>query len=267
VLTAAASAAAETPGATATVKAPPFARRVIKRATVAVLGVAVTASVTAWLFPAMTRQWTDRQKEHELKAAVVADMAGATARALVGGEAIWGRQPLTRQAQARVGDDWELSALAIEARIRVYFPQSAVTSWEIYSWAVDRFINARRVSAAAALQDAVGPRVKLETVTLDPAVADAVAELLVRAQTTEGSAPNYGADPGSVSSRRNLIRLRRILSSNIKTYQDGQMVVSTWTALEKELLVFEQTVADQILRSHATGFSTTPRDLLHDLLL
>lgn len=43
------------------------------------------------------------------------------------------------------------------------------------------------------------------------------------------------------------------------------MVVSTWSALEKDLVVLEQAVADQILRSHATGFSTTAGDLIRDL--
>jgi hypothetical protein len=59
-------------------------RRVPTSLVVTLLGIALTA----WLLPAITRQWNDRQKAHELKAAVVAQIAAATARALTGGEDI-----------------------------------------------------------------------------------------------------------------------------------------------------------------------------------
>jgi hypothetical protein len=222
---------------------------------VAVAGVLLSA----WLLPAMTRQWSDREKEHELKAAVVGDMAAATARALVGAEAIWS-QNVTRQTRVRIGDQWELSSLQIEARLRTYFSKSVVTGWEIYAWAVDRFINARRVSSAAALQDAVGEEVKL-----DPRVADAAANLLYLAKNTDGRVPSYSPNPGSTSDGKNLSKLKAMLST--ENHQDnGQIVVSRWTALEKSLLGFEQAVADHVLLSRATGFSTTWQDLLRDLL-
>jgi hypothetical protein len=234
--------------------------RIPKAVLVTVLGLALSA----WLLPAMTRQWDDRQREHELKAAVVADMATATARALVGGEAIWSGQRLTPEGLRRLGDQWALSSTEIEARLRTYFSSSVVVSWLLYSWALDRFINARLVSAAAALQDAVAQRVKL-----DPGVSDAAARLLVLGEATDGPAPTFGPDPNSLTpraDRRNLAQLKRMLSSDIARYHDAPMVVATWTALEKSLLGFEQAVADQILRSNTTGFSTTPRDLVHDLL-
>jgi len=237
--------------------------RAPKAAVVTVFGVALTA----WLFPALTRQWDDRQKEHELKAAVVSDMASATAHALVGGEAIWSGHALTKQEQQekrRIGDQWALSALEIEARIRTYFPSSVVASWLVYSWAVDRFIDARHVSASAALQDAVNRRV-----TLDPRVSDAAALLLVRGESTDGPAPWFGVyrrSPTRSTDRDSLRRLHRMLAPQIKRYRDGPLVISTWTALERSLLSFEQAVADEILGSHATGYSTTLSDLSRDLL-
>lgn len=220
--------------------------------------------MTAWVFPALTKQWDDRQKEHELKASVITDIAAASAHALVGGEAILG-QDLGRTARAhlrqRVGNQWELSALETEARIRTYFSLPVVQSWLIYSWAVDRFIGSDSVSAEAALQQAVAGSVP----TLDPAVANAAALLLVRAQSTEGVVPSYRPVAGSRSSRTDLARLKAILSVQMSADRRGQMVVSTWSALEKDLVVLEQAVADQILRSHATGFSTTAGDLIRDL--
>lgn len=236
----------------------------LRRPAIGALGVVATALVTAWVFPAMTKQWDDRQKEHELKASVISDIAAASAHALVGGEAILG-EDLDRTARAslrrRVGNQWELSALETEARIRTYFPLPVVQSWLIYSWAVDRFIGSHSVSAEAALQEAVSGSVT----TLDPAVADAAALLLVRAGHTEGVVPSYKAVPRSRSSHTNLARLKAILSVQMRADERGQIVVSRWSALEKDLVVLEQAVADQILRSHATGFSTTAGDLIHDL--
>lgn len=243
--------------------APPNSRRrlrVPKAALVTVLGLALSA----WLIPAMTRQWNDRQKEHELKAAVVADMASATAQALISGEAIWSGQHVTKQAAGRVRSQWALSSLELEARLRTYFSASVVAAWEIYSWAVDRFIRARNVSAAAALQDAIGSGTRL-----DPRVSDAAAHLLVLGEQTVGNAPNFGVDPNSetpITDPANLEKLRAMLSPDIKRYEASHTPFATWTALEKRLLGFEQAVADQILRSHAASFSTTPRDLMHDLL-
>jgi hypothetical protein len=243
--------------------APPRSRRwfsVPKALLATVLGLALSA----WVIPAMTRQWDDRQKEHELKAAVVADMASATAHAMVSGETIWSGQHVTEQAGEKVRSQWALSSLELEARLRTYFPAPVVAAWEIYSWAVDRFIRARNVSATAALQDAVGSGTRL-----DPRVSDAAAHLLVLGDNTIGNAPTLRADPHSetpITDKRNLRKLRAMLSPDIKRYQASRILLATWTALEKPLLGFEQALADQILRSHAAGFSTTTRDLLHDLL-
>ncbi len=142
-----------------------------------------------------------------------------------------------------------------------------MAAWEVYSWAVDRFVRASNVSASAALQDAVQSDVRL-----DPRVSDAAAQLLVLSTSTKGPAPKFGVDSDSMTPRsdaKNLRRLHGMLSSDMKRYvalQAASPVVARWTALEKSLLGFEQAVADQVLRSHAAGFSTDERDLLHDLM-
>ena len=67
-----------------------FRLRVPKALLITVLGFVLSA----WLLPAMTRQWDDRQKVHELKAGVVSEMASVSAKALIGGEAVWsGKHP------------------------------------------------------------------------------------------------------------------------------------------------------------------------------
>jgi hypothetical protein len=232
--------------------------RIPKAVLVTLLGLIVTA----WLLPALTRQWDDRQREHELKAAVVADMASSTARALVGGEAIWSERPLSQQERGEIGDQWALSALEIEAQLRSYFPSSVVASWEVYSWAVDRFIDAHHISAATALQDAVNSQARL-----DSRVSDAAAQLLVMGESTIGPVPTFGAE--TRTDKKSVRRLKRMISSDMERYREqheAQPTLATWTALERRLLRLEEAVADQILDSNAAGFSTTTRDLLDDLL-
>jgi hypothetical protein len=232
-----------------------FRPHVPRAVLVAVLGFALSA----WLVPAMTRQWDDRHKEHELKAAVVANMASSSARALLGGEAVWsGHQPTARERK-QFENEWELSILGLEARLRAYFPRSVVTDWEVYAWAVDRFIDARSPSASAALQDAVQ-----SGAPLDPRVADPTAKLL--ALLPDGPGPSFGKSAKTpISDSTSIARLRKMLSPELEQYQKNA-AYAKWTAFEKQLLYVEQGVADQVLRSHAAGFSTTPRDLMHDLL-
>ena len=237
-----------------------FRIRIPKALLVTVLGFLLTA----WLVPAMTRQWDDRQKVHELKAGVVSEMASVSARALLGGEAVWaakdgsGPKP-TDEERERVTDAWGLSTLELAARLRAYFPRSVVTSWEIYAWAVDRFLNASSPSASAALQDAVD-----SGEPLDPRVADAAVQLL--GLFADGPAPSFGTSKNMpISDRKNIPRLEKMLSPELERYRED-LPVGTWTAFEKRLLDLEQAVADQVSDSHVAGYSTTPSDLMHDLL-
>jgi hypothetical protein len=229
--------------------------RVPKTLLVTVLGFALSA----WLIPAMTKQWDDRQKVHELKADVVAEMASVSARALLAGEAVWSGQHLTARERKRVENEWGLSTLGLEARLRAYFPRSVVTGWEVYAWAVDRFLDARSPSASAALEDAV-----TSDAPLDPRVADAAAQLL--ALLPDGPAPSFGKSADMpISDSKNIPLLRKMLSPELERYEQIAPYAK-WTAFEKQLLDLEQAVADQVLHSHVAGFSTTPRDLMNDLL-
>jgi len=217
-------------------------------------------ALSAWLLPAMTRQWDDRQREHELKAALVAEMASATARALVDGEAIWSGRDSSPQQRAQIGDEWVRSALSIEARLRSYFSSSVVADWQVFAWAVDRFIEGRHVSLAYSIQDITDRDVKL-----DAGPSGAAAELLFDGENTIGPAPNFTGDAPTDrrSMKEHVGRLKRMLRPHVDKDQEQ---IARWSRLEKDLLGLEQTVADQIIASDAAGFSTTSRELLHDLL-
>jgi hypothetical protein len=94
--------------------------------------------------------------------------------------------------------------------------------------------------------------------------------VLVLSATTKCPAPTlFRVDPDSPtknSDKKNLALLKKMLSPELKRYLAGDLVLARWTALEKQLLVLGQAVADQVLRGHAAGFSTTKEDLLHDLV-
>jgi hypothetical protein len=107
----------------------------------------------AWLLPALTRQWDDRQKAHELKVGVTQDIAGATADALFGGNttyepsqngsvlaALAHTTPVLAAERTRA---WELSSFKIESELRAYFPSSRLAAdWHRYSDAVREFFIA-----------------------------------------------------------------------------------------------------------------------------
>jgi hypothetical protein len=89
-------------------------------------------ALTAWLLPAFTRQWDDRQKERELKAALVSDIASATAETLIA---------TTKEARAlneqidgepvpfdpdRLDAVWLRNNVMLDAKLHAYFASSDV---------------------------------------------------------------------------------------------------------------------------------------------
>src|SRR6266513_667328 len=57
-------------------------KRLFNRIPTSLLVTLIGIALTAWLLPAFTRQWDDRQKAHELKAALASQVAVATAKSL-----------------------------------------------------------------------------------------------------------------------------------------------------------------------------------------
>jgi hypothetical protein len=112
-------------------------RWIPKSLLLAVLGI----GLSSWLIPAFTRQWDDRQKAGDLKAALVADMATATGRAVLDAQAFSHAPVGTRPSQAASAasvKEWSVAALEIRARLDAYFGSTAVRAWEV----VTRYVNA-----------------------------------------------------------------------------------------------------------------------------
>jgi hypothetical protein len=118
-------------------------RRWIPRSLVlAVIGI----GLSSWLIPAITRQWDDRQKAGDLKAALVAEMATATGRAVLDAQTFTYAPAGTRpspSANAASVREWSVAALEIRARLDAYFGPEAVEAWEV----VTNYVNATLSSA------------------------------------------------------------------------------------------------------------------------
>jgi hypothetical protein len=168
----------------------------------------------------------------------------------------------------RVGDAWTLSSLKIEAGLRTYFPDDVVAGWQVYTWAIDRFINAHRVSAGSALGDVVR-----RDAQLDSHVANAAALLLVYgAHVFAGPHPEFTGD--SPVEKAQVRQLKSMLDPDFARYTHELVtgpgglpnIFYSWRVLEKFLLRFQQAVDDQIVAAHAAGYSTTAGDLIDDVI-
>jgi hypothetical protein len=110
-------------------------RSLLRRVPTALIVTLVGIALSAWLVPAITRQWDDRQKEHDLKAAVVTDMAAATARMITRSDEIRAGGRLSASERR----DWSLAWLEMEARLNAYFPRPVVEAWLDYGYLVSYF--------------------------------------------------------------------------------------------------------------------------------
>src|SRR5262245_28789084 len=101
----------------------PRLRRVPTSLIVTVVGIALTA----WLLPALTRQWDDRQKAHELKVALVSEMSLATAEALTDGRDTLFRRSNVEQSKftkrlgivpmTAVERNWSIASLQLQSKL------------------------------------------------------------------------------------------------------------------------------------------------------
>jgi hypothetical protein len=111
-------------------------RSIPRSLVLAVIGIVLSS----WLIPAFTRQWDDRQKAGELKAALVADMATATGRVLLAAQASPAASANSRPQVLNIValNEWSIDSLKIRARLDAYFGPEAVREWAVLT----KFINA-----------------------------------------------------------------------------------------------------------------------------
>src|SRR6478672_11646487 len=98
-------------------------RRLLRRVPTALLVTLLGIALTAWLLPAFTRQWDDRQKALELKANAADDIATVTARMSRDCVQVM-RSPNAKVRARRYTDGfgrWQESSFRMETRLDAYF--------------------------------------------------------------------------------------------------------------------------------------------------
>jgi hypothetical protein len=217
--------------------APPAAvpsrwRSLWSKAPKSVLMVLFGAAVTAWLVPAFTRQWQDRQKEREIKVALVSEIGDSTSDALVTSQFVAGGALTNGQAEYnRVSLDWARRSAQVEAILAAYFPgQTLADDWRKYSTAVENDFYL----------------LTEETAGKEEAV-DTVRRYLESAR---------GPEPTSAVNWDGLQALDF----------DNPRAVDDYVLVSGELLDASKPLIQAVLDANAEGFSTTGGDLVHDLI-
>jgi len=111
-----------------------------------VIATLVGVTLSAWLIPAFTRQWEDRQKARELKAAITDEIAAATSRTLNAGLDVGkAQQSKTRgRLYDAAGDYWEPASLKIAMKVRAYFSPEVAAGWDAFAFDVRRYLLSPR---------------------------------------------------------------------------------------------------------------------------
>ena len=126
-------------------------KRLFHRIPTSLLVTVIGIALTAWLLPAITRQWDDRQKAHDLQAGLVADIASATGHALVTANRADSLRPNHAIVGQQAATAWLLASIPLEARLRAYFPSEVVAAWNVYAYFVDRFVGVSKAQAYTTL--------------------------------------------------------------------------------------------------------------------
>lgn len=214
-----------------------FFRRVPTSVVVTLIGIALTA----WLLPAFTRQWDDRQKARELKAAIADEIAIDTSRMISAGFDVAQAQKAqvrSRRYSAAYGF-WDPASLRMSIRLRAYFPRNIVERWSAFSYGVKRYLQA--------CDEASPPGQPFDT-TISTRRTDLADWLRHYTMGHAMDQDTIEADVLDATGNRPDDRLGVIYTGRI------------W------LLAKANTLITSLFAAHTAGFSTTRGDLLRDLL-
>lgn len=240
--------AAPAAGAVAAEKKP-FLRR-FRRPPTSVVMTLVGIALTAWLLPAVARQWDDRQKATELKASLDAQVASASANALTAGEAILvSRSSGDSRAFSMPAAEqrWSTTSLEIESRIRAYFAPAIANVWTDYSY----YVNAALLMAAGStVTNTVLQTERLFGKKLLPRQFFLVLHALDKPMR-QFEFDSFGLT-GSLSAGS--FRAKR--ATLLTEYRD----------VEQRLLAIQQKIATYLLAASPRGYSVTTHDFVHGLV-
>jgi hypothetical protein len=192
---------------------------------------------TAWIFPALSHQWQDRQKAKELTAGLVTQIGSDTSEALVTSSFLTNNRFPSSSDPSRPGFNqdvfnrldlaWRTSAAEVEAQLQAYYPNAVVEEWRDYSalvWGTYRLVT-----------------------------------------------DNKSARPGTVK------RLRELFRGDVPGWYIDKMeqpwidridpkARAAYFYVSQAVLARRTVVIDEMLSSRPEGFSTRPSDLLRDVV-
>jgi hypothetical protein len=220
-------------------------RRIPTSLVVTVVGIALTA----WLLPALTRQWDDRQKAQELRAALVSQMARASANVIVGSRhPIIRASPKSQAALERALDDWELHGVEIEEKLSAYFPRTVAMEWHSYRLLVEGVFGAWQLQErGAAHPNQV-----------------AISDREVSGDFRQG----LDSSDSFLSPKRHQL-LEDVVDGQTEerpAYERRLVRTIAFVDVERTLLEAEHMIATHLLAANPQGYSTTWKDFLRDLI-
>jgi hypothetical protein len=192
--------------------------------------------LSAWLFPALTHQWQDRQKARELSAGLVTQISKQTSQTLVTSDFFsGGRAPFVLAARLnqrlfnQLDLGWRDASAEIAAELQAYYSPVVLDRWRTYS---------RLVQKAYFL---------------------ATPDLYRRAATIQALRQHFGND-----------NWKRWSGDLLRKPWVGQAMpfsqIKAYLKLSGALLDESSAISDAVLHDHPAGFSTRPSDIAHDLL-
>ena len=217
----------------------------------------LVALFSVWVAPAFTRQWDDRRKVGEMKAALAEEIATTTARTVAAGmEISRSVRPKARLDSWEAADArWRLDSFRMKMKLTAYFDPGISEDWTEFSADLRDFLflcdlvppgggargylasseppdRAERVDQASLLLENISKRVR--DVTKEPMFL--------------------------VSSPEDARQLAKALVSDASA-RDVQL-----DNISNEVFAIAELQTATVLGAHVKGFSTTRGDLLHDLL-
>lgn len=239
--------------------------------------------LTAWLLPAFTRQWDDRQKAQQVKSAVVTDMAQATADALTGGRRLLfhpvkgGSYAVMFDPPPGVSERWSKDSFRIEATVRAQLSGRVAELWHQYSVLVESLLVAASGLGdfSSGLQSTTyytrvspeNPETRLPRKVLnglpgfDKTLNDLNDLVYERIRTIRQVVKQRAA-----IKKMDLLLERGWSSPPEKALIAGGDLREKYARMAARLLKLEGTVAGHVQAAHVRGYSTTTGDLLHDLI-
>jgi hypothetical protein len=225
-------------------------------------------ALSAWLLPAFTRQWDDRQKARELQASLITQISTATANALIAGRNLVLRPLTGPRSRAHLISHsavaaWSSATIRTDARLRAYFPTSVVNSWATYSFDLGVLLEN--------LSNPVNEGFSDSPIYFPPTIPwPRMSEVEARPEFQSA----FRAQRKIFQAEELYLRHLRLPRSDVDARErrsdllgkDALDRVNAYIGAETQWLKVEEGINSEILAAHPRGYSTTWSDLVHDLI-